>query len=98
MYLDSFSFAHFFEFFTCVGNVGNNNGGLVFGFVCWVVVVGIVGGVVGSCYDWLNLCCHWLRAQEGNWQCLRAVLMWSSSLSMLGLVWRILFWPYVPGC
>ena len=30
----SFSFAHFFEFFTCVGNVGNNYGGLVFGLVC----------------------------------------------------------------
>ena len=37
MYLDSLSFAHFFEFFTCIGNVGNNCGGLVFGFVCWVV-------------------------------------------------------------
>ena len=32
---------------------------------------------------WVNLCCHWLRAQEGNLQCLRAVLMCSSSLSIL---------------
>ena len=48
MYLDSFSFAYLSEFFTCVGNVGNNYGGLVLGFVCWVVVVvGVVGGIVG---------------------------------------------------
>ena len=47
MYLDSFPFAHFFEFFTCVGYVGYNYGGLVFGFICWVVVVGVGGGVVG---------------------------------------------------
>ena len=47
MYLDSFSFAHFFEFFTCIGDVGNIYGGLVFGFVCWVVVIGVVGGAVG---------------------------------------------------
>ena len=47
MYLDSFPFAHFFEFFTCIGYIGYNYGGLVFGFVCWVVVVGGVGGVVG---------------------------------------------------
>ena len=40
-------------------------------------------GLLDCCCDWLNLCCHWLRAQVGNWQCLRAVLMWSSSLSML---------------
>ena len=37
----------FFEFFTCIGNVGNHYGGLVFGFVCWVVVIVVVGGVVG---------------------------------------------------
>ena len=47
MYLNSFSFAHFFEFFTCVGYVGYNYGGLVFGSVCWDVVAGVVGGVVG---------------------------------------------------
>ena len=47
MYLDSFPFAHFFEFFTCVEYIGYNYGGLVFGFICWVVVVGIEGGVVG---------------------------------------------------
>ena len=47
MYLDSFPFAHFFEFFTCVRYVGNNYGGFVFGFVCWIVVVGVGGGVVG---------------------------------------------------
>ena len=34
MYLDTFPFAHFFEFFTCIGDVGNNYGGLDFGFVC----------------------------------------------------------------
>ena len=33
MYLDSFSFAHFFEFFTYNGDVENNYGGLDFGFV-----------------------------------------------------------------
>ena len=46
MYLDSFSFAHFFEFFTCIGDVGNNYGGLVFGFVCCIVV-----GFVGDCWN-----------------------------------------------
>ena len=40
-------------------------------------------GLLDCCCDWLNLCCHWLRAHVENWQCLRAVLMWSSSLSML---------------
>ena len=43
-------------------------------------------GLLDCCCDWLNPWCHWLRAQEGNWQCLRAVLMWSSSLSMLAWV------------
>ena len=33
--------------------------------------------------EWVNLCCYWLRTQEGNWQCWRAVLMCSSSLSIL---------------
>ena len=43
----------------------------------------LVEGLLECCCDWLNLCCHWLRAQEWNWQCLRDVLMWSSSLSKL---------------
>ena len=47
MYLDSFAFTHFFEFFTCIWDVGNNYGGLGFGFVCGTVVGGGVGGVVG---------------------------------------------------
>ena len=47
MYLYSFPFAQFFEFFTCVGYVGYNYGGFGFGFVCRVVVVGVGGGVVG---------------------------------------------------
>ena len=47
MYLNSFSFAHFFEFFTCIGYVGYNYGGLVFGFACWDVAAGVIGGVVG---------------------------------------------------
>ena len=34
-------------------------------------------------WDWVNLRCHQLRAHGGNWQCWRAVLMCSSSLSML---------------
>ena len=24
---------------------------------------------------WVNLCCQWLRAHDGNWQCCSAVLM-----------------------
>ena len=47
MYLDSFLFAHFFEFFTCAGYVGYIYGGFDFGFVCRVVVVGVGRGVVG---------------------------------------------------
>ena len=46
MYLDSFPFAHFFEFITCVGYVGYNYSGFVFGSICRVVVVGVGGGVV----------------------------------------------------
>ena len=63
MYLNSFAFAHFFEFFTCIWDVGNNYGGLSFGFVCGAVVV---GGLLDCSWDWMNLWCHWLRAQEGN--------------------------------
>ena len=45
--LNSFVFAHFFELFTGIWYVGNNNGGLGYGFVCGGVVVGRgVGGVV----------------------------------------------------
>ena len=32
--------------------------------------------VLVDCWlGWVNLCSHWLRAQEGNWQCCSAVLM-----------------------
>ena len=43
MHLNSFPFTHFFELFTCFGVVWNNYGGLGFGFVSCVVVVGVVG-------------------------------------------------------
>ena len=51
-----------------------------------LLLLGLLGGLLESCSDWMNLWCHWLRAQEGNWQCLSAVLMWSSSLSKLSCV------------
>ena len=35
---------------------------------------------------WLNLCSHWLRVQEGNWQWWRAVLMCDSSFWRLSCV------------
>ena len=47
MYLDSFPFAQFLELFTCIGYVRDNNGGLVFGAIGWIVFVGRVGGGVG---------------------------------------------------
>ena len=47
MYLDSFPFAQFLEFFTCIGYVWDYNGGLVSGVVCWVVAVSSDGIVVG---------------------------------------------------
>ena len=48
MYLNSFAFTlFFFEFFTCIWDVGNNYGGLGFGFVFCTVIVGGIGGVVG---------------------------------------------------
>ena len=47
MYLDSFPFAQFFEFFTGVGYVGYNYSGFGFSFVCGVVGVGVGGEVVG---------------------------------------------------
>ena len=28
----------------------------------------LLAGAAGGC-GWLNLCSHWLRADEGNWQC-----------------------------
>ena len=32
--------------------------------------------VVVVCWlGWVNLCCHWLRAHDGSWQCCSAVLM-----------------------
>ena len=65
MYLNSFVFTHFFEFFTCIWDVGNNNGGLSLSFVCDVVVGGLVG-LLECCWDLMNLWCHWLRTQEGN--------------------------------
>ena len=65
--------------------------GLSFGFVCGVVVIGGVGGLLECCWDWMNLWCHWLRAQEGNWQCLSAILVWSSSLSKLSCVEETVF-------
>ena len=48
-----------------------------------MLLLELLEGLLECCCDWLNQCWHWLRAQEGNWQCLRAVLMWSSSLSTL---------------
>ena len=39
-----------------------------------------------SWLGWLNLCCHWLRAHAGNWQCWSAVLIWCNSLSILSWV------------
>ena len=48
MYLDSFPFAHIFEFITCVGYVRYNYSGFVFGSICRVVVVvGFGRGIVG---------------------------------------------------
>ena len=45
--MNSFVFTHCFEFFSCIWDVGNNYGGLGFGFVCGAVVVVGVSGVVG---------------------------------------------------
>ena len=56
---------------------------LFLGLSVGLLLLELLEGLLECCCDWLNLCFHWLRAQEGNWQCLRAVLMWSSSLSML---------------
>ena len=47
MYLDSFPFAQFLELFTGAGYVRDYTGGLVFGGVGWIVVVGGVSSVVG---------------------------------------------------
>ena len=46
MYLDSFPFAQFLKHFTCIGYVRDYNSGLVFGAVCWIVVVGSVVGLL----------------------------------------------------
>ena len=45
----------------------------------------LLSWAVGGCV-WLNLCSHWLRAQEGNWQWWRAVLMCESSFLRLSWV------------
>ena len=44
VYLDTSSLAKFLELVCCVGDVGDNNGGLVVVVAGWVVVVGVVGG------------------------------------------------------
>ena len=48
-----------------------------------LLLLGLVVAVFDCWLEWVNLCCHWLRAQEGNWQCLSVVLICSRSLSML---------------
>ena len=47
MYLDCFAFTRFLEFSTCVGYIGNYNGGLGFVVVCVAAVVGVGTGGVG---------------------------------------------------
>ena len=47
--------------------------------------------VVESWVGCLNLCSHWLSAQEGNWQWWRAVLMCESSLSRRSCVEETVF-------
>ena len=69
MYLDSFPFAQFFELFTCVGYVRDYNGGLVFGVVCWVVVVGSVGMVLGLLVGLGELEGPLVEGPGGNRQC-----------------------------
>ena len=56
-----------------------------------LLLLGTLVGLLECCWDWINLWCHWLRAQEGNCQCLSAVLMWSSSLSKLSCVGKTVF-------
>ena len=97
MYLDSFPFAQFLELFTGIGYVRDYNGGLVFGTVCWIVVVGSVVVLLDCWWDWVNLRCHWVRAKGGIG-------------SVGGLFWCVplpcpcfpgmkkQFWPYVPRC
>ena len=81
MYLDSFPFAEFFELFTGVGYVRDYNVALFLVLLNGLLVVLVL--LLDCWWDWVNLRCQWLRAQGGKWQCWRAVLMWSSSLSML---------------
>ena len=40
-----------------------------------LLLLGVLVVLVDCWLGWVNLCCHWLRAQEGNWQCCNAVLM-----------------------
>ena len=35
----------------------------------------LVEMVVLGWLGWVNLCCHWLRALAGNWQCCSAVFI-----------------------
>ena len=44
MYLDPSSLAYLLEFVSCVGDVGDNYGGLVVVIAPWFVGVGVVGG------------------------------------------------------
>ena len=92
MYLDSFLFAQFSELVSCGGHVGNNYGDVLFVVVWWIVVV-VVVVVVLDWLGWVNLCCHWLRAHAGNWQCCSAVLVCWSSLSSFVLCGRNYFGP-----
>ena len=34
--------------------------------VVLLLLGGWLVGLLDCCWDWMNLWCHWLRAQEGN--------------------------------
>ena len=91
MYLNSFVFTHFFELFTSIWDVWNNNVALVLVLSVVLLLLGgwwVVGMLLGLDEPVVPLV---LNAQEGNWQCLSAVLMWSSSLSKLSCVEETVF-------
>ena len=39
---------------------------LILGLSIELLLLGLLLGLMECCCDWLNLWCHWLRAQEGN--------------------------------
>ena len=66
---------HSFLNFSCVLGMYGTTMVALFLLSAGLLLLGVLVGLVDCWLGWVNFCCHWLRAQDGNWQCCSAVLM-----------------------